>query len=598
LVLAVSCAVAGARAEGDEDDLDRRIAELIEQLGDDEYAVRQRAQEELVKIGFDAFDALAQAEDDPDPEIGMQASYLVRMVRAKWTSEDDPPEIQGILEDYESQSDQRRLLRIKQLAELPGDQGLEWLCRLVRFEESPVLSRQAALAIMDSEPPADETLWSRRAELVARHMSRSRRQAAKWLLTYLQAHSDPAGALPAWSELTETERRTLETHPQQTDSRIVVGLLVRKVELLDRLDRADGVDDVMRQMVLCERGDAASLLELVDWLAARRAWPIVDEVASRFAATFELDATLLYALCEARRAQGDDQAADETAKRALTLGGENPLEHLDVAEKLLERGLTDWSDRELRHVIALGSVASPAGIRARLLLSDSLHDRERDAEAAGVLKELMDAIDRDPEMMKQVKLLLQQSSRTVDFFRARMYFYFACAAAQQGDAGQQRKHLDKALEAEPSDLDVLIALYRAPNDDPALRAKLSQLITNVVDACRSAIEDNPEDPVNYNELAWLVANTEGDVDEAIRLSQKSVEIVRLEATSDEDFRRLGQYLDTLAHSYFAKGDFAAAVKYQTEAAKLDPHTKAIARQLKVFRAALAAAEARPSAGDE
>ncbi len=598
-VLAASwCAAAAVRSDPADDDLDRRIAGLIEQLGDDAYAVRRRAQDELVKLGFDAFDALCEAENNDDAEIGMQASYLVRMIRVNWTDRDDPAEIQSIFKDYESQSNKRRLLRIKQLAELPDEAGLEWLCRLVRFEASPVLSKQAALALMEQEPRATEAAWNQRAEAVGKHMRRSRRQAAKWLLTYLQARDDPAGALVAWTELTKAERRTLDAHPQETNSRIVIDLLLRKVALLDRLGRTEQVDDVMHQMVLCERGDAASLVELVDWLAKRKAWNVIDEVATRFAATFELDATLLYALCEARRAAGNDELANETAERALKLGGDNPLEHLDVATRLLERGLTEWSDRELRHVIALGSVASPASIRARLILSDSLHDRARDAEAAGVLKELMDAIERDADMMKQVKLLLQQSSRTVDFLRARMYFYFACDARRQDDVAQQRTYLDKALDEEPSDLDVLIALYGMQDDDPARRERLSPLIDNVVETCRAAIEDDPDDPVNYNELAWLVANTEGDTGEAIRLSQKSVEMVRLQATSETDFRRLGQYLDTLAHCHFANGDFEAAVKYQSEAAKLDPHTKAIGRQLQVFRDALAAAQADPPAGDE
>ena len=64
-------------------------------------------------------------------------------------------------------------------------------------------------------------------------------------------------------------------------------------------------------------------------------------------------------------------------------------------------------------------------------------------------------------------------------------------------------------------------------------------------------------------------------------------MVRLEAASDADFRRLGQYLDTLAHCYYANGDYETAVHHQTEAAKLDPHTRAISRQLEVFREALA-----------
>jgi tetratricopeptide (TPR) repeat protein len=585
------CRAAEVRQPNDGEALDRRIAELIAQLGDEEYAARQRAQEALIKIGFDAFDALTAAEQSDDPEIALQASYLVRLIRVDWTSEDDPSAIQAILKDYETQSEERRLLRIKQLAELPDELGLEWLCRIVRFEESPVLSKQAALAIIEQKPPRDPAAAAKRSALLRAHMERSRRPAAAWLLADLRADEDPQGALAVWSELTATERRTLDAHPQETSSRVVMALLLRQVALLERLGRSDQVGDVMHQMVLCERGDPASLGELVGWLAGRKAWNVIDELATRFAATFDLDAMLLYKLAEARRAQGNQTLADETAGKALKLGGDNPLEHLDVAGQLLEQGLTEWSDRELRHVIALGPIASPAGIRARLILSDSLHDRLRDAEAGELLRGLMEAIDSDANVMQQVKLLLQQSDKSVDFLRARMYFYAACAAEHENNPDEQRKLLDKAIDQEPADLDVLIALYRSGDDDPARRERVSKLIKNVADDCRTAIDESPDDPVNYNELAWLVANTEGDVDEAVRLSHKSVELVRAEATSEADFRRLGQYLDTLGHCYFAKKDYASAVKYQSEAAKLDPHTRAIARQLAVFREALEKASA-------
>ncbi len=81
----------------------RQIARLIEELGNNQFVVRERAQQELVKLGFDAFDALAEAENSDDPEIAMQASYLVRLIRAQWTREGDPPAIQQILKDYEFQ---------------------------------------------------------------------------------------------------------------------------------------------------------------------------------------------------------------------------------------------------------------------------------------------------------------------------------------------------------------------------------------------------------------------------------------------------------------------------------------------------------------
>lgn len=581
---------ADERAAAAREQLDKQIAALIDQLGAAEYPVRQRAQQQLIELGFDAFDALCEAETSDDPEIAMQASYLVRMIRVEWTRDDDPRQIQSILKDYEIQSDERRLIRLRQLAELPADQGLPWLCRAVRFEKSPVLSKQAALAIIGQDRPTDEAGWTRRAELINQALEHSRRPAAGWVLAYLKAHSDPRLALAAWSELVDRERRTLDEHPQETTSAIVMDLLRRKVDLLDAVGQPDAVLDVLRQMVACERGDASSLGELVDWLGQRKAWSVIDEVATRFAASFDLDAVLLYTLCEARLAQGDRQRADQTAEKALKLNADNTLEHLLVAERLMERGLTEWSDRELRHVIAASPVASPASIKARMILAESLHDRQRDDEAGSALKTLVDAVDSDPNVMQQVRLLLQPD-RKVDYLRARMNFYYSCFAGREHDLAAQRKYLAKALEQEPTDLDVLIATYKLGDDDPARRANLQKLIKNVVDQCRTEIDDAPDEPINYNELAWLVANTEGDLDEAIRFSQKSVELVRAAAASAADSKRVGQHLDTLAHCYFAKGDLENAVRSQTEAVKLDPHTQAISRQLGVFREALAKQQA-------
>jgi tetratricopeptide (TPR) repeat protein len=566
--------------------LDRRIAKLIERLGDTQFVVRQRAQEELIALGFEAFDALSEAEKNDDPEIAMQAAYLVRLIRVDWTREGDPRQIQQILKDYEAQSDERRLLRIKQLGELPGDLGLEWLCKLVRFERSPVLSKQAALAIMSQDATLDEAAWARRGKTVEKLLERGRRPAVKWILTDLQAHHDPAGALQAWTAIAEAERQTLEQHPQETHNQIAMNLLRRKIDLLDRLHRDDEVADTMRQIVLCERGDSASLVELVDWLVKRKAWNVVDEVATRFAASFEIDALLTYTLCEARLAQGNRELAEQAADRALKLNGDKSMDHVTVARRLLDRGLIEWSDREFRYVISLGPITAITAITARRELSESLHDRLLDLEAAEVIKELIDVADRDVNVQQQIRTLLQQSDNNPNMLRARMYFLYACHAGSQNDVAKQRDFLDKALEQDSSDVDVLIASYRLSDKNPEHRAKIVDFIKEAVDDCRAAIEDSPDDDKFYNQLAWLVANTEGDIDEAIRCSHKSVELTRAAAVAAGDFKRIGGLLDTLGHCYYAKKDYENAVKYQTEATKLDPHSQVIRRQLNVFRQAL------------
>jgi len=80
-----------------------------------------------------------------------------------------------------------------------------------------------------------------------------------------------------------------------------------------------------------------------------------------------------------------------------------------------------------------------------------------------------------------------------------------------------------------------------------------------------------------------VANTEGDVALAIEHSKAS-----LEQSFDS-----GSYLDTLAHCQAAAGDFPRAVRTQSLAARQEPHSQAIQRNLERFREAAARAAASP-----
>ena len=77
---------------------------------------------------------------------------------------------------------------------------------------------------------------------------------------------------------------------------------------------------------------------------------------------------------------------------------------------------------------------------------------------------------------------------------------------------------------------------------------------------RDQIDENPEDYRSRNEFAWLIGNTEGDYDEAVKQSQISIEL-----SPDT-----GGFYDTLAHCYYGKGDYENAVKYQTKGPKWSP----------------------------
>lgn len=132
--------------------------------------------------------------------------------------------------------------------------------------------------------------------------------------------------------------------------------------------------------------------------------------------------------------------------------------------------------------------------------------------------------------------------------------------------------------------DRLIALYQSTADDAGQRAKASGRIADFVETCRHRIAEQPRDPTYYNALAWIVANTEGDIEEAIRLSRKAVELAKVGGASS---KKQSGLLDTLAHCYFAHGDYAAAVEFQEQAVKLNPETESMRQALARFRGAQA-----------
>jgi len=570
---ALWCAGSGLGADEKADLLEKRIDQLVAQLGDEDYYVRRHAQDELLKLGFEAFDALTAAETHEDLEIATRAKYLLRLMRVQWTTADDPAEVKKCLENYEFQNSNEKLSRIKRLATLEGQAGIPALCRLVRFERSALLSKWAAVEILGMGPP-DKPLPVKQAEILRANLGRSRRPAAKWLLTYLRFGDDPKAALAEWNQLVETERATLLRTPDQTRSAIVVALIRFQINWLTVRGRRDEALTAMRTLIDLERSDSESLPELVEWLVDEKAWEVVAEVADRFASRFANDPSLLYTLAQAYAAQGKTDLAEQAAQRALKLHPGNQVEqlvaHLLTAYNLRDRGLFDWAEREFRHVITLGAPGHNYTVTAHYGLSEMFHDQARELQAAELLQEVVRFIDQNKLAAKEF------AGRTAGEVRSRMHYFFAMHWAGKGDRAKQRRHLDEAIQADPNDVDVLIACYRLPNPTPEYRAKVLEAIKTTASKLREDMGAEPDEANAYNQFAWLIGNTEGDYDEALKCSRKSIEL-------KPDY---GGFYDTLARCYYAKGDYANAVKFQTKAVEMEPHSGQIARQFELFKKAL------------
>ena len=124
------------------------IQALIHDLGNPRFTARRTAANELRQIGAEAFDSLHAATEDADPEIAASANYLLRQIAVRWVQPEDSATVRTQLRQYGQENENARLQHVEQLARLPQNGGVTALCRIVRFDRSPIISRTAALAII------------------------------------------------------------------------------------------------------------------------------------------------------------------------------------------------------------------------------------------------------------------------------------------------------------------------------------------------------------------------------------------------------------------------------------------------------------------
>lgn len=564
-----------------------QVSALIEQLGDEDFAEREKAQAELAQMGLEVFDTLHAAQNHHDPEVALRARYLVRSMSVRWFQESDPPEVVRILKGYGDQAEPERRNRMDRLAGLENQQGVAALCRLSRFETDDTLSKSAALKILEQEAPADDATRAELQKTLSGIVGSSNRPAASWVRLYVKTLADPASSLAGWDAATKAEWETLSKNPNQTSREIVRDLFRYQVELLKRLDRQDDAIAVIRRTFNLLDGTVEQITEVVDWLMQREAYSVVLEINDRFAAVFQENALLLYRLAEANQKLGDVEKARQIVDQALALGPENLDQHLRAGYVLSEeRGLHDWAEREYREVIKNAGAGTPHEFRARFYLSEMLHDQAKELAAAETLQPVCDLMEKD-EAAKDTCLKAQRDPPGVV---SRMNYFYACHDHETGDFKKEREHLQTAFDSDPQDADVLIAMHRLPQADEAwqklTRDKIAETAEDFraeIDGARQAVEGAPNEQIqsiardrlgiDCNQYAWLVGNTFGDYDEAVKMSHLSLEM-------RPDYYG---YLDTLGRCYYAKGDLENAIKYQSQALKRNPYSGQIRRQLEFFQ---------------
>ena len=563
------------------------IDALVTQLGDADYAIRETAASQLAALGSAAADALlAAAETNPDIEVALRARWLIRGLPTDCLAiarPDDPPAVTALLDRLSRTNAANRGTILHRLLRLDDDDGIEPLARIVRLDRTAAGSRTAAALLADEWQPGDPA-WRGIRERIARGLGASGRPTAAFLrglveFTRAESPDAQAGALAA---ATDAFARLDATLPGDTAGERVERVLRRtfRRSLIRMLVAAGRKDDALaeadRLLVAGGRpeADESTAITELAWLTENGLPEAVNLVEQRWPQLLRSNAAAMYAAALAWRRIGDEPEARRRAAAAFdqTQTAEDAAERRAVIARLLAKwGAAEWAIREYDAVLTSATTPEETFALAARLFAEFLHDKEDHARAADALRQLLARSATDGG-----DLIRRTLSSEVESIRSRMLYFESCAAAARGDAAGRRRLVEEAVAAYPRDVDALIALYRLPDNSPAQRQEAAERVARTAEQIDGEIQALPEETQGYNEYAWLVANTEGDVEKATRYSRLS-----LDKAPDES-----SFLDTLAHCHAAAGRMPAAVRTQSLAHRLEPHGRTIQRNLERFRSQL------------
>ncbi len=564
-----------------------RIQQLIGDLGSPHYTTRRAAANELRQIGADAFDLLDVATNSADPEVASSANYLLRQVPIRWVQPDDHPLVRSAMRNFNQQADARRLLRVESLDQLSGGKGLAALCRIVRYDRSPLVSRLAAVAIIR---PSERSKGQQRVDtaIIERELGASTRMPAQWLRQLVIQQRDPASSVAGWRQFIDQESAQLGKNLGDTSSDVLLGLNWNMADVYRQIGDQQALGNARDQMITyaAEASDK-TLVSLLAWMTEHKSWDMLDAFIAKHQSRLEQSKSPLYYAALARAAEGKkDQAEELAAKAALFPSQEGTLEGLSIARDLEERSQFEWAVREYRQAIEKQSPDSIDSFLGRIWLANLLHDYEHEKEAAEALEPLAKAVRSEGRLAQEYRRLARIYHDQIDFptpseVVSRYRFYLASQYQDEKDWQRARGELELAIEADPMNADVLIDMYRLPETDAQWRKNVLARIHDLCQTFEKDIEKNSSDATAYNQWAWLVSNTEGDYQQAVRYSHRSLELNKRGESGAASF------LDTLGRCYYAVGDYENAVKYEREAVAKVGYLKVMQRQLAEFEKALA-----------
>lgn len=600
--------------ELDAESLHGQVAALIDQLGDASFRRRESAEWQLQRFGLMAFEQLRlAAQNSENVQIASSARYIIESQNILWWLETDSVEVRSYLIDYSSASKDRREQSIMLLGELRTPDAFGALCRLARYERYEDLSKSAALALMEGISELERELDQSNTQHTADSLTRdelvasirlsigsSDRDAVRWVRLLADNLAAKDATVSPWSELVQAEDAADGLNDEITRAAKIrfyswVG------SWLGRYAGKDAAIETIKPALFgLVDGQPYSLQTLCVWALDGDMPEIVQELSQNFETLFSGNGTLGYLLAESYLKTGDDvQAAKCAAAASDHVGPSEEVKKLSnnlrmpdivaqeryqMARQLEMRGLFEWAEVEYGKAIEQAGDYDKAPMREAFAMFYWFGGQHR--EAAEVLRPLVDEYQQKQQLIPNLDISMRRTS-----FLGSYYFYDGLAHIDAADDSKARESLLRAMEFDGGNPDVIIAMKQVATTDEFLKLYETALENMAVEFRADVVRweerlalavgreqrRGPEETLasTCNQLAWLLGKCAVSTAEAVRLSERSLELKP----------KYPIYMDTLARCYFSDGQINKAIETQRQAIALAPHERQMKAQLAEFEAA-------------
>lgn len=400
--------------------------------------------------------------------------------------------------------------------------------------------------------------------------------AGFWWRVLAESYPDSIDRLKALQEL--MNQRVTNNMPEP-DTQRMLEKAVARISQTPELHRyrehimfADFCFDIgMEQMAndnyraAFELGDANSAVKLGDMAREEGQY---EQAADWYAQAFQRNPTLvsaLYLQSICLRELGKEKEADETKLKALLVS--LPAARANsLADALLRRSFTEDAIEVWRRVTATSEPLSPFYSDAYGRLGN-LWSESEPRQAANAWRQVYAGVMKQERNFVSFDGYLNMSEL--------IHHATAIALLAEENVTEALPHIELCRLAEPGNTKVgedfvprLEALGRQEEAD-----KLFEALSNQHEL---ALQQFPKSALHHNNLAWLSARCNRQIDRAFELAQRAVE---LEPDSSN-------YLDTLAEVSYLRGDISFAIELARKCIAIEPAKEHYHEQLVRFQKAL------------